>query len=362
MREATAAVLVSLSVALGVLPAVMTRCDRRLVRARLGPPQEREAMRPRRTGNRRPHSPAPPATRAEWFDGIARGVRAGLPATEAVIAAPACSASVQRLQQALAAGVALPDALSGPDPLLSVLRGCMPGGALSPAALDLAAANARTGDDLGGEVKVAVSYALHSARLLTALPFLMLGGAAVLSGGARDGLAATGPVACVVAGSLANLAGSRWMRRIISAASQQSPASEAAAIAEALVVHLAAGGTVPAAFDALAPGSAACSETSRMLHEGRPLTEALSPLRLAAPSVVDTLERAHRDGLPLVASLSRTAADLRARERDHVLAAVRRIPARAAAPLVLCVLPSFVLTAVVPLGLASIGAMRTPAT
>lgn len=362
MRETAAAVLVSLSVVLGVLPAVMTRCDRRLARARLGPPRQRETTHPRSTGNRRPGAGIAPASRAEWFEGIARGVRAGLPATEAVISAPACSATVRQLQQALAAGAALPDALSVPDPLLSVLRGCMPGGALAPAALDIAAANARAGDDLGGEVKVAVSYAQHSARLLTVLPFLMLGGAAVLSGGARDGLTAPGPVMCIVLGSLANVAGSRWMRRIIGAASRQSPASDAAGIAEALVVHLAAGGTVPAAFDALAPGSSECSETSRMLHEGRPLAEALSPLRRTAPSVVDTLERAHRDGLPLVASLSRTAADLRARDRDHVLAAVRRIPARAAAPLVLCVLPSFVLTAVVPLGLASIGAMRTPAT
>lgn len=362
MNEAAASVLVSLSVALGVLPAVMTLCDRRLVRARLGPLPEREATRPRRTDVHRPHAPTAPATHAGFYEGIARGVRAGLPATEAVITAPACSPSVRRLQEALAAGTALPDALSGPDPVLSVLRGCMPGGALSPAALEIAAANARAVDDLGGEVKVAVSYALHSARLLTALPFLMLGGAAALSGGARDGLAGAGPVACVVAGSLANLAGSRWMRSIISAASRPSPASDAASIAEALVVHLAAGGTVPAAFDALAPGGAECSAVARMLREGLPLAEALSPLRRAAPSVVDTLECAHRDGLPLVASLSRTAADLRARERDHVLAAVRRIPARAAAPLVLCVLPSFVLTAVVPLGLASIGAMRTPAT
>lgn len=362
MREAVAAVLVSLSVALGVLPAVMTRCDRRLVRARLGPLPERETKRPRRTDDHRPHAAAARATRAEFFEGIARGVRAGLPATEAVATAPACSAPVRRLQEALTAGAALPDALSGPDPLLSVLRGCMPGGALSPAALEIAATNARARDDLGGEVKVAVSYALHSARLLTALPFLMLGGSAVLSGGARDGLAAAGPIVCVIAGSLANLAGSRWMRRIIVAASRPSPASDAASIAEALVVHLAAGGTVPAAFDALATGSAECTATARMLREGRPLTEALSPLRRAAPSVVDTLERAHRDGLPLVTSLSRTAADLRARDRDQVLAAVRRIPARTAAPLVLCVLPSFVLTAVVPLGLASIGAMRTPAT
>lgn len=370
MRESTTAGLVALATVLitvlGVLPVVMTLCDRRLVRARLVPPRARESQRARTVRRALPAAPGVPATRAEWLDGIARGVRAGLPATEAVIAAPACSASVGRLQEDLAAGAALTDVLSrapsAADPQLSVLQWCMPGGALSPAALEIAAANARAEQDLNGEVRVAVSYAMHSARLLTVLPFLMLGGAALLSSGVRGGLTAAGPAACIITGSLAGLAGSRWMRRIIRTASRPSHSAPAVQVADALVVHLAAGGTVTAALGALAPTHPACSETARLLQEGRPLSEALAPLRLTAPSVTGAIEQAHRDGLPLVSALSRTAADLRARDRDHVLAAVRRIPARAAAPLVLCVLPSFVLTAVVPLGLASIGAVRTPAT
>ncbi|MFM9131759.1 MAG: type II secretion system F family protein [Actinomycetota bacterium] len=370
MRESTAALLVALATVLitvlGALPVVMTLCDRSLVRARLVPPRGQEPARTRRVRRADPAAPGVPATQAEWFDGIARGVRAGLPATEAVITAPTCSASVRRLQEDLAAGGTLTDVLSrapsAADPQLSVLRGCMPEGALSPAALELAAANARAEEDLNGEVRVAVSYAVHSARLLTVLPFLMLGGAALLSSGVRGGLTAAGPAAGIITGSLAGLAGSRWMRRIIRTASRPSQSATAAHVADTLVVHLAAGGTVPAALGALAPVHPACSEAARMLHEGRPLSESLSPLRLTAPSVTATIEQAHRDGLPLAGALSRTAADLRARDRDHVLAAVRRIPARAAAPLVLCVLPSFVLTAVVPLGLASIGAVRTPAT
>lgn len=361
MREAAVAVLVSIAAALALMPAVMTRCDRLLTRARLGARPVRGTPTPGQAGHRRPGPNDTPGPRAAWFEVIARGVRAGLPATDAVLAAPSCSAAARQLQQALAEGAALTDALCGPDPLLAELRGCMPGGSFSPAALDLAAANARAADDLRGEVNTAVSYARHSARLLTVLPFLMLGGAAALSGHARDGLLAAGPVACIIAGSFANLAGSRWMGRIITTACHPSPVADAARVAEGLVIHLTSGGTVPSALDALADGHPGCAATSRMLHEGLPLAEALAPLGRTAPTVAGTIEQAHRDGLPLVAALARTTADLRARDRDHVLAAVRRIPARAAAPLVLCALPSFVLTAVMPLGLASIGAMRTPA-
>ena len=362
MREVATAILVSLAVALSLLPAVMTLCDRVLTRARLGARPARCEPAAGRAGRMRAEPGAPSASRAAFFEGIARGVRAGLPVADAITAAPPCSGAARQLQEALAGGVTLADALSATNELHAVLRGCMPGGSLSPVALDLAAANARAGDDLRGEVNTAVSYARHSARLLTVLPFLMLGGAAALSRDARDGLLTAGPVTCIVVGSVANLVGSRWMGRIITTACRRSPVADAAGIAEGLVIHLSAGGTVPSALDALADGLPGCAATARMLHAGLPLSEALSPLRRTAPTVTDTIEQAHRDGLPLVTALARATTDLRARDRDHVLAAVRRIPARAAAPLVLCALPSFVLTAVLPLGLASIGAVRTPAT
>jgi Flp pilus assembly protein TadB len=62
-----------------------------------------------------------------------------------------------------------------------------------------------------------------------------------------------------------------------------------------------------------------------------------------------TLRRATESGAPVVDALGRLADDLRAGRRAAVEVRVRRIEVRAAVPLGLCLLPAFVLLAVVPL-------------
>ena len=62
-----------------------------------------------------------------------------------------------------------------------------------------------------------------------------------------------------------------------------------------------------------------------------------------------TLRRATESGAPVVEALARLAADLRADRRAAVEVRVRRIEVKAAVPLGVCLLPAFVLLAVVPL-------------
>jgi Flp pilus assembly protein TadB len=62
-----------------------------------------------------------------------------------------------------------------------------------------------------------------------------------------------------------------------------------------------------------------------------------------------TLERSAESGAPVVAALTRLAEDLRARRRADVEARVRQVEVKAAVPLGVCLLPSFVLVGVVPL-------------
>jgi Flp pilus assembly protein TadB len=62
-----------------------------------------------------------------------------------------------------------------------------------------------------------------------------------------------------------------------------------------------------------------------------------------------TLRRATESGAPVVDALDRLAGDLRAGRRAAVEVRVRRIEVRAAVPLGVCLLPAFVLLAVVPL-------------
>ncbi len=367
MDEA-AGMAVMLAVTAALVPAVVNMCDRTLARRRL---PDRAARVPRRGGRVAPATARQPrrartghagtATTAEWFDTIARGVRAGLPAVDAVLAAAPPSAAAAGFLRGLAAGQPLHGALSSPDPAVAALGDCMHGGSLSPAALDMAASSARADGELRGEVRVAVSYARQSARFLTVLPFALLVLAALLSGTARSGLSAPGPLACIVAGAVANIAGARWMHRIISSAVRPVPSDAMASVAESIAAHVTAGGTVTSALDALSQRHEPCAESGRLMRAGLPLEDAVRPIAVAGPGVARTIVQAHHDGLPLAPALRRLAAEMRTRRRDELLAAIRAIPARATVPLVLCVLPSFVLTAVVPLGLASFGAVRTPA-
>jgi len=67
-----------------------------------------------------------------------------------------------------------------------------------------------------------------------------------------------------------------------------------------------------------------------------------------------TLRRATESGAPVVDALGRLADDLRAARRAAVEVRVRRIEVRAAVPLGVCLLPAFVLLAVVPLVAGSV--------
>ena len=69
------------------------------------------------------------------------------------------------------------------------------------------------------------------------------------------------------------------------------------------------------------------------------------------------LHRSAESGAPVVASLLRLSEDLRARRRAAVEERVRQVEVRAAVPLGICLLPSFVLVGVVPLVAGSVAGL-----
>lgn len=79
------------------------------------------------------------------------------------------------------------------------------------------------------------------------------------------------------------------------------------------------------------------------------LTDAGDGLGALGPAVTEALVVAHRTGAPLQPALQRVAAVARDRRRRAAEEAARRLPVTLLFPLVCCVLPAFVLLAVVPL-------------
>lgn len=70
-----------------------------------------------------------------------------------------------------------------------------------------------------------------------------------------------------------------------------------------------------------------------------------------------TLQRSAESGAPVAEALRRLSEDLRARRRADVEERVRQVEVKAAVPLGVCLLPSFVLVGVVPLVAGSVGGL-----
>lgn len=71
-----------------------------------------------------------------------------------------------------------------------------------------------------------------------------------------------------------------------------------------------------------------------------------------------TLARAHRSGAPVAAAVERLADDLAASARAEVTDRARAVGVRAAVPLGVCLLPSFLLLGIVPLAATLLSGIR----
>lgn len=100
------------------------------------------------------------------------------------------------------------------------------------------------------------------------------------------------------------------------------------------------------------------------VEQGEPFASALrwygSRLGAAGADLTTVLIAAERDGAPLVAGLERAADTARRARRRELERRARRLPVTMLLPLVLCVLPAFVVLTVVPLLVGTLGDLRLP--
>ena len=118
---------------------------------------------------------------------------------------------------------------------------------------------------------------------------------------------------------------------------------------------------LPAVIDVLPPVIAPTFvEVQRRVDLGVRLGDALEALGTLGDGVhplMAAIRSAAFDGTPLLPALERVAAETRLLRRRQAEHDARRLPVQLLLPLVLCVLPAFVLLAVVPLIVASLGAI-----
>ena len=198
------------------------------------------------------------------------------------------------------------------------------------------------------EGRVAAAGASLSGRLVAALPVAFV----PLAPAARAPLFDRLGIFVLVVGIGLALAGMRWIRRLVpSPATQEDAVSVVAETAAAFLKGGAPIGPVLTAAAAAAPKELAgeLQRCHRLTRLGLPWPTALGTSEhegLRALSGV--LRRSAALGLPARAQLESFAVARRERARRELEHGLRRAPVLMVIPLAVCVLPSFVLLAIVP--------------
>jgi tight adherence protein B len=240
---------------------------------------------------------------------------------------------------------------------ISLLQSAMVHGNFVPSALDHASSVLRDHAACKAELAVAASQAQLSARLLSMLPFVLLGGAIIVSSQFRSSLWSPIVSCPLLVGVVLNRVGWRWITSLIARAVHDQP-DDIGQLTEHLCVSLRTGLSMTLACERWRTISPMGSSVADLIRAGAPLEEALLPLTNLHPitgkNLGHTIVEAERDGLPILDTVMRLATDHRNQRRRQIDTRIRQLPTRLSIPLVVCVLPSFLLLSVAPLVLASL--------
>lgn len=341
------------AVFVAVTPNLWTWCDRQLVILRSAPVADAPVVTT--------DGGAVTTDAASALALVARNVRAGMEASAAVTSVHPPTAGLLAVQRMLADGVPLADALRHGSTEASTLAACMHHGQFSPGAIDSAVSVMRREEETRREILTALSSARASTRLLTALPFSFLALAFILSAGVRSDITTPIGAVAVVLGAALNRGGARWMNRAaMRAAHAGDTQRDFVTHAATLAHHIRAGGNLLSASALLAGGNPCWAAAHSALLRGERLSDALAPVRPTDSPLVDVILSAHADGQPLLPALDALVEHTAHAAHEATRAAVARLPAVSTLPLVSCVLPSFVLVALIPVVLAATGGSHAP--
>lgn len=243
--------------------------------------------------------------------------------------------------------------------LVAALRlGLDTGGALT-ASLEAVATRVRDDLALAAELRALAAPARASAIVIGVAPgaFTLLVAAvdpAAAAASIRTGVG----VACVALGLALDALGVAWIRRLVTVPDPRGVDAELPEAVDLLALSVGSGLTVTAAVRAVAPGcpgdvGRALRRTVLRADAGERLADDLAALadHLGEPArpVCRALVAALDDGAPIGRALERIADDARRHRRARALESARRVPVLLLFPLVVCILPAFVLLTVVPL-------------
>jgi|GEM_PF-961893 len=316
---------------------------------------------------------------AGFFDSVARSLRSSTSSHESLIIAiqkqhftHSCWAVLcTDLTATTPVVVALKNAIhnathdSSTDDLycLELIIAATVNGAIIPAAVDQASGVLRAMSQCRADLIVAAAHSRFSAKILTNIPFVLIGIGLVFSSTFRSSFTTAPVITLFLIGTALN----RFGRHVIEHTIRKTLLTREhmlADITDHLCVSLRGGLTLVHACERLAEinNSPATQSIRTAIRSGQPFETALAGLEqhfgLSGRIVADVLVEADRDGLPILPTVLRLSVDARSERRRQNDIAIRQLPTRLTIPLVLFVLPSFLILTIAPLITASLGQLN----
>ena len=341
---------------------------RRLVRRRLTP-RRAARQRPLLRARRRAAQPLPSERHANALDAIGRELRLGSSLHAAVIAVVERQhitewqwlSDASREGHMLGAVIRLNDSLNdatpdaAPNLALRAIAVASEGGD-AVHAVEAAARTLRVTATITAESRTAVAHTKASINVLTWVPLVLATWLIARDERARAFFVSTAGIACLLIGVSLHWVGRRWVQRLAVSASRVD--SVVPDFVDVISVYLRSGQPPALAFlhaSNTAPGTigVAAREVAERVHNGERFVDVLTSSRsefgLHAQPMIDALIDTERDGLAPRELFDRLATDAHAQRRRDADMRIRVLPVRLTLPLVGCILPAYVLLAVIPL-------------
>lgn len=247
---------------------------------------------------------------------------------------------------------------------------------LAPAALEHIARTVEDADALTRDSGIAAAHAVHTARILSVLPLVVLGAGFVASESLRMSWSTPAVAGPILVGVVLNLLGRMAIARTVAHTlpRDRDEADSPERIADCLAASFAAGLTAASACARLDAGIGPRHDTvsvngrtgglrtavAAAVRAGARLEVALAPLAAhgETAAIAETALSVATDGVAGADAAAHLAALARDTRRARTRSAIARLPGSLSVPVTMLSLPAFVIGAVVPVVAAGSGNLR----
>jgi len=237
-------------------------------------------------------------------------------------------------------------------------------GSLDPSALDAAARRVRDDELHTSRIVVATAQARITTRILTGLPVALLVLGCCLSSTVRSVLQQPGVLVFVFIGFVFDAAGLVWMRAISRSVTAQSRPTPLHELMASTAFSLQSGDSLMAAIEQWSAVNSVGARVSQELTAGSSLSDSLRVLHDECGERGHMVRRLlldnHQAGTPAAHIVSQLQNDIENDISRITNTGLQQLTTKLTLPIVFCVLPAFLSLALMPVAVASMGALPSP--